>query len=262
MLLIFPLAFIFVFFSNSVLGKDSAIATYVEEINNLIPDGKKKLNTVKFLKDSDNWGILEKAASTDPEGTFAVSYKILGLLLKDGIGLFDQCPYTCKDPIAKQFDEIMEAFGGTVKHVMLSETGKATVLNKETVDQFKPEDFVKLLAKALTAFDLVYKTPSAKEEFTNPRPIEVVVPKLSLALKEFTSTKWEKEFYEKLTKAADDKPYETDKPDKAGKQDKLENPDKQNLFGYGVAIFVIILLIGGPAIFLVLRRKRQASSSA
>jgi hypothetical protein len=250
MQVILSIAFIGIFlsFSNSVLGKDSAIATYVDEINKLIPDNKKKLNTVKFLKDSDNWSKLEKAVSTDPEGTFKVVMKFLYLLpvgVDKSNSMFEGSSPPFKHQSAIQFGENFLLFLETGKPLIKLVSETEGVLKKETMDHFKPVDFVEQLAKTLTAYDVVYKNPAAKKEFKNPKPIGDVVPQLSLALKEFTSTKWDKEFYEKLTKAADDKPYET------------------NPLWYGVAAVIIILLIAGLAIFLVLtRRKRQASNSA
>jgi hypothetical protein len=263
MQVIFSIAFICIFlsFTHFVIGKDSDIASYVDEINVLIPDGKKKPNTVMFLKDSDNWSILEKAVSKDPEGTFTVVVQIVVLLFKDPTSLFEGFEACVRVPSVIQFDKISDLFLETLEPLVKSENGKEE-LNKETADQFKPVDFVKLLAQTLTAYDVAYKTLAAKAQLRNPRPIEDVVPKFSLLLKEFNSTKWEEEFYEKLTKAADDKPYETGKPAKTGKPGKPDEPDKIDLFWYGVAAFVIILLIAGPAIFLVLRRKRQASNSA
>jgi hypothetical protein len=236
MQIIFTISFLCVWpFSFFVFGEDSPIATYVDQIDNRISYTQKRSNTVKFLKDSKHWkNLLENAVSLDLEGTKAVVNEVNEIIVPD------------RNPKSKCICEPPNRKHGGHRTKFLEE---ASILNNmrdllgkdETKDQFKVLEYVEQVAKALGAYDFVYCDPS-EQELVTKKSIGDVAESLSIALKLFKSGQWDKLFYEKLIKAAENKP-ESDR------------------FWYYFAAFVAVLLVAGVAIFLILfRRKRQASN--
>jgi hypothetical protein len=216
----------------------------VDEIDGLIPEGEKKPFTVKFLKDADNWSKLEKAVSLDPEGVYSVLANIILILWQnspdDTRCLFRSKKTNVVHPDSVKFINAAQLLLNSMNPIFKKDKEGNFSLNTETMHQFKPVDLVKNLAKTLSAYDVVYKNPAAVKEFAVAQPIGDVVPRLSYVLKEFNSDKWDKEFYDRLKIAA--------------------NNNQVDPFWYSFGIVIIIVFIVGLAIFLVRRRRHQAST--
>jgi hypothetical protein len=222
-----------------VFGEDSPIAPSITKIDNLVPIEKKRPNTVKFLKDSKHWrNLLENVVSLDLEGIKAVANKV-----KDIIVPRDPPKSCC----------ICEPANSIILMVQSQNYLKFTIyagvlrdysnfLNFEkTKDLFKVPKFIEIVADALSAYDIVYNDVDIKRDlFKYKKSIGDVVEPLSIALKEFINTNWNREFYEKLLKAADNQEY-----------------DGNSMFWFQIAAAAIILLIAGGAIYLQLTRRRR-----
>jgi hypothetical protein len=74
-------------------------------------------------------------------------------------------------------------------------------------------------------------------------------------MKKFSSTKWEKEFYEKIKKAADNESSEGALDKKGNSGGTVPNPSGIDPRIVIAIVVIVILLIAGVITFLILKRK-------
>ena len=217
------LLLIFSFLIYLTLADDSPIAVHVNKIHQRIPDDKKREYTVKFLNDPKHWkGLLEKAAVKDWAGLNAV-YNAIGEVFKDMV-----YPTIQTTPKFNDYKKQTKKFKKFINNA-------STEKNK---DKLSIEKYVGIWVDQLVAFDDVMKLPNTDERFTKVKPLGDLAEPLSLALKKLNPGNWDKDFYDKLVKAAENKYYG----------------------GYLLYILLavgIVLLVIGVTVFLILRRKKK-----
>jgi hypothetical protein len=221
----FPHLLLIYYFSVSLAADVSPIAGHVERIHRRIPDEKKREYTVKFLKDPKHWkDLLEKAAVKDFAGLDAVHTAIVKVLTDLNL----------EDPSVEKptFDELKKVNTKvkTFKNDLFVETKK---------DKIKIEEYVGLLADYILAYDDVMKEPDADSRLGNGKPLGDLVEGFSLALKKLNPGNWDKDFYDKLVKAAENKYY-------GGYLLFI-------LLGVGIGLLVTI----GIIVFFILRRRKK-----
>jgi hypothetical protein len=213
------------YFSISLAVDVSPIAGHVDRIHQRIPEGKKRENTVKFLKDPKHWkDLLEKAAVKDFAGVEAVHNAVAKVL--------DDPPL--EEPIVKR------STGHELDRASLKlRTFTNDLLVETKKDKIKIEEYVGLWADLLLAYDDVMKESNAENRCKNGKPLGDLVEGFSLALKKLNPNKWDKDFYDKLVKAAENKYY-------GGYLLFI-------LLGVGIGLLVTI----GIIVFFILRRKKK-----
>jgi hypothetical protein len=264
---ILSVAFLWVLpFSYFVIGDDSPIAAYVDKINLLVSLDKQQPHTVKFLKDLKNWtGLLENAVSIDREGVKEVVKEINRIL--SPVGPDSICEFSPGAKFVSQTPIEIYKFETTILNGFLHN------LDEDSKVPFKFTDYIEFLIDPLTHYDAAYKDKSFDALFKFKKPIGDVAKPLSLAMKKFSSAKWEKEFYEKMKKAAENESSEgaVDKKGNSGGDapgsSKGASGKKGNSGGTAPGpsgidsrIFlaiagIFILLIAGVVTFLALKRK-------
>ena len=237
----------------------SPIAIDVYRINALIPNDKRRENTAKFLKDQENWTILEAAAKEDITRTKAVLAEVFKLLI----------PGPLYEPnvlieLDKGFLQKLDSEMNQIIHTNSSFFKKDCELEIK-VGQIQV--CVKRIANFLVAYKKVVEDKDLRELFFKKSiPIGDFAEPLSKALKNLVpDVPEEGSVYESLTnaikddddKAALNKKKSTDDGNKSGDNGSGDAPASGNLGKYfliGTCIALPLIIIGVVIIFM-LRKK-------
>jgi hypothetical protein len=217
------------FFTWFTLAQVSPIAGHVERIHQIIPKESQRENTVKFLKDPKVWENLKDALVKDLAGL-----EKIGRALNEII--YELLPPDRDDPK-------YVALGRSLK--LLKEYLNTLGTNKKS---FSIEKAIGLFADLLEDYVKAPKLPRAN--YPDKKELGDVAEPLSLTLKKLNPKIWDKEFYGKLLKAADNQKYNDDD----------DNNNNGNWKEYLPHIFLavgIALIVAGVVVFVILRRKGQ-----
>jgi hypothetical protein len=213
--------------------------TFVDEIDKLVPDDRKKAFTAKFFKDLKYLKILNKGLKNDFDNLQAV--------LKEILDICDNFSYYV-DPKTKNIETLR---GQLIRYYNCGGV------------KFTVENFGKDLAAFLKAYDDLYEQ---KDFITKGKSIGEMVDPIIKSLSGLNPKNWDKEFSAKLRKAIKNEDYRIiDVDDDNDNNDNVDNDvnDVSDDGGDGLYYFLAILLIlivVGIVVFLVLRHKRQVPS--